>query len=298
MNIEFHRTFLAILKVTVLFIVTFVCAMMIALIVSIGSSRDAFLRAANFFGGDSAVEEFVLLFPRDESSDSDNDEYQIIQDDYHSIVYWVNNCRVVVPIEEIEPNKIYSVEYGREINLSERSLMALNNSLTRQRSYLDRKMKSSYNFLEIATIVTISIGLITTILVSISSTEFGRGDGTQQRTIRILAIVFPALGTAVAAVIAFYSPQAQWTQASRTLASITQLHSQMALGVWKLPCLKPDPDPNKAVVITQLDEWAKRYSDIQTVSSATGGSSAASGVEQGGPKSPEPPTPPPPLPGH
>jgi hypothetical protein len=89
--------------------------------------------------------------------------------------------------------------------------------------------------------------------------------------IRILAIIFPALGTASAAVFAFYGPQAEWSQASRTLANVTQLHGQMALGVWKLKCIEAGHEDNDVkLVIAALEEWSKRYLGIQTVSAATG----------------------------
>jgi hypothetical protein len=133
-------------------------------------------------------------------------------------------------------------------------------------------------FWEVATLLSIAIGMITTILVSVSSTEFGRGDGPPQRLIRVFAIIFPALGTAVAAVISFYGPQGEWVQASRTLASETQLHDQIALTVWKLSCPTGDTDDSTKPLIDNLENWSKRYIEIQTIPNATG----APGGSQGG----------------
>src|SRR5262249_19667867 len=99
---------------------------------------------------------------------------------------------------------------------------------------------------------------------------------------------FPALGTAAAGIIAFYSPQADWSQASRTLASVTQLHGQMAVGVWKLKCIKTDGDENSKAATTQLDDWSKRYIDIQTVSTATGGTTNAAAASPPGKGKPVP----------
>jgi hypothetical protein len=124
--------------------------------------------------------------------------------------------------------------------------------------------------------------MITTILVSMSSTEFGRGDGRNQRLIRILAIVFPALGTAAAAVIAFYSPQAEWSQASRTLTSMTQLHGQIALGVWKLTCHQANNNDDAKQFTNALDDWSKRYHDIQTISNAISGATGSAGESGSG----------------
>jgi hypothetical protein len=73
-------------------------------------------------------------------------------------------------------------------------------------------------------------------------------------------------------VIGFYSPQAEWGQASRTLASETQLHGQMALAVWGLTCVKTDAsdDSGTKALAAALESWSKRYIDIQTISNAEG----------------------------
>jgi hypothetical protein len=167
---------------------------------------------------------------------------------------------------------------------AERSLIQLSKDLTETRLGLLSKVRSAYVFFEITTLVSITIGMITTILVSISSTDFGRGDGKYQRLIRVLAIIFPALGTATAAVIGFYSPQAAWGQASRTLASVTQLHDHMALAVWKVTC--PTADTNDSALTPVLDDWSRRYTDIQTISNASGtpdGNQGNGGQGNGGP---------------
>jgi hypothetical protein len=124
--------------------------------------------------------------------------------------------------------------------------------------------------------------MITTILVSLSSTEFGRGDGQPQRVVRVLAIFFPVLGTATAAIINFYSPQAEWGQASRTLASLTQLQGQMGLALWKLPPCSPTGIGDKTTLRSDLEDWSKRYVDIQTIASASGAMPGGGGGPGGG----------------
>jgi hypothetical protein len=91
-------------------------------------------------------------------------------------------------------------------------------------------------------------------------------------------------------VISFYSPQAEWGQASRTLASETQLHDEMALTVWKLTCPTTDTDDSSAKPLTDnLENWSKRYIQIQTIPNASGapggnqgGGSQGGGIEGGG----------------
>jgi hypothetical protein len=162
-------------------------------------------------------------------------------------------------------------------NHGERALIQLNHALIIQDMALRSKVQSAYLFWQCTSLIAILLGMITTILVSVSSTEFGRGDGWNQRLIRILAIIFPALGTAVAAVIAFYSPQAEWSQASRTLASVNQLHGQIALGVWKLACPTADKNEDTTLFTTTLEDWSKRYHDIQTISTTTSGATGTGG---------------------
>jgi hypothetical protein len=143
----------------------------------------------------------------------------------------------------------------------------LSNGLTAQRRDLAGTVDASYSSLQVIQLTIILIGLVTTILVSISSTEFGKGDTPTARTIRILAIVFPALGTAAAALNSFYSPRDEMTRASHTLASLSQLHGQIAVGIWSIPCATSMADSTEFKVV--LTDWGKRYQDILTVGDAT-----------------------------
>jgi hypothetical protein len=180
-------------------------------------------------------------------------------------------------VEAIWPDEIH------RLNRSEHTLIQLSKELSEQRVGLIPKARSAHLFWELATVISIAIGMITTILVSVSSTEFGRGDGRSQRLIRVFAIIFPALGTATAALISFYSPQAEWGQASRTLASETQLHDQMALTIWRLPCPATDTDDSAKPLTDNLENWSKRFIEIQTIPNASAAPPGSQGVgSQGG----------------
>ena len=117
---------------------------------------------------------------------------------------------------------------------------------------------------------------------------------------RILAIVFPAVGTAVAAAIAFYTPQTTWSQSSRKWADLSQLHSQISLGVWDVDCKAPDYDKQ---LDTKIERWARNFADIQTFSSVGSPTMVNPGAQDQiktqdknqQEKSGEPPPPPPPL---
>lgn len=160
----------------------------------------------------------------------------------------------------------------RELYSGERILATLSKNATNRRMYWSNRADKSYSEWQLATWTTIAIGMATTVFVSLSTTEFGRGDGRSQRVVRTLAIVFPALGTATAAVVGFYGAQADWSQSTRSLASLSQLHGQISIDVWKQPCIKMANDENERNLIAVLDGWTKRYLDIETLSNTGNGS--------------------------
>ena len=137
-----------------------------------------------------------------------------------------------------------------------------------QRIELGRKVGYSYWQLQYIQWLTILIGLVTTVVVSVSSTDlFGDGKTSLGKGLKFFAIFLPALGTAVAAVNAFYNPRDDWNKAANTMANVAQLHGQVSVGIWELDCPKDDKSP----LVKQLQEWTKRYNDVITVADSTPG---------------------------
>ena len=284
------------LKLTTLAAVATLCVFMVYTMVHLAISPAYRVSTLRLFGFDNAAD--ALRGPkRDNLSMEERDLYSVLPD-HAAIADWVKYCIGVTPGDGafqatqqafLTPSqKLLTHPFEAEpkwpdgihrINRSEHTLVQLSTQLSEQRLRLIPKVRSAYFFWQLATLISIAIGMVTTILVSVSSTEFGRGDGPGQRLIRVFAIIFPALGTATAAVISFYSPQLEWGQASRTLASETQLHDEIALTVWKLTCPSTDTDDNSAKPLTDnLENWSKRYIEIQTIPNA----STAPGGSQGG----------------
>ena len=129
-------------------------------------------------------------------------------------------------------------------------------------------VSDSYLALQVATLLAIFLGLVTTVLVSLSSTEFGRGDSQVARIIRILAIVFPALGTATAAVAAFYAPGETHSRASQALAGFRQVHDQIAGDLGALACPSSSEPAAGSELVNKLAVWKKSLRDAQTVKEA------------------------------
>ena len=295
-TLSFTRYFFTLLKLTTLAIVATICAWVVFVMVHLAVSPAYRVSTLRLFGFDN-VADAVRGPKRDNLSIAERDLYSVLPD-HAAISNWVEYCIGVGPGDSalqatqhtfLTPSqKLLTHPFAVEpkwpdgvhqLNRSERNLIQLSKALSEQRVRLMPKVRSTYFFWQLATLISIAIGMITTILVSVSSTEFGRGDGPPQRLIRMLAIIFPALGTAMAAVISFYSPQAEWGQASRTLASETQLHEEIALTVWKLTCPTPDTDDSSAKPLTDnLESWSKRYIEIQTIPNASG----VPGGNQGG----------------
>ncbi len=149
-------------------------------------------------------------------------------------------------------------------------LLVLSQTIRDDTAIFWARRRKGYRRVQAATWVTITIGLITTILVSLRSTEFGAGSTTAAHAIQILAIVFPALGTAAAAIIGFYGFADVTGRASYALTSLRQLHGQMALGIWSLDPASARADDGKfhTMLGELLKEWEKRYIDVKDVAEA------------------------------
>jgi len=304
---SFTLYFFTLLKLTTLAAVATLCVFMVYIMVHLAVSPAYRVSTLRLFGFDNAAD--ALRGPkRDNLSIDERDLYSVLPD-HAAISDWVEYCigagpgdkalqatqhTFLIPSQKLLTH-LFAIEPKwpdgvHQPNRSEHNLIQLSKQLSEQRIRLIPKVRSAYFFSQLATLIAIAIGMITTILVSVSSTEFGRGDGPPQRLIRVLAIIFPALGTATAAGISFYSPQAEWVQASRTLASETQLHDEIALTIWKLTCPTPDTDDGSAKPLTDnLESWSKRYIDMQSVPNGSGtpgvnqgGGSSGGGIEVGG----------------
>jgi hypothetical protein len=120
-----------------------------------------------------------------------------------------------------------------------------------ERSGLAREADNNFSVLEWATIASILIGLATTVFAGLRSDD--EALGSWKRTVSILAIVFPALGTAVAACAAFYGPREQLLRVSQSLVALQQLHTEMQNGLTHTPC--PTTEEERHSILQRLDGW-------------------------------------------
>jgi hypothetical protein len=197
----------------------------------------------------------------------------IVEQDHHAISSWVMDCRGNPSLEGFslpseDPGRLISAKAWPQsfpkLLHKEMALVQLSKSISEDRLNLISKVWSWHIFGSILTISSIIVGMITTILVSVSSTQFGRNPGNTQGLIRFAAVLFPAVGTAVAGISGFYNPKAELIQTARTLASETQLHDQIALVVSGSPCLQTDSDVSLS---KSIDGWTNRWFEIKSTPS-------------------------------
>ena len=58
----------------------------------------------------------------------------------------------------------------------ERAILQLSKTIGVRRIQLAERVSSAYRFWQVSSLVSISLGMLTTIVVSMSTTDFGRGD--------------------------------------------------------------------------------------------------------------------------
>lgn len=150
----------------------------------------------------------------------------------------------------------------------ERHLLRLNGDMLDQRMVLYERMETNYSRLQVAKWAAVIVGLITTVLISLSATELGKGDALGPRMLRTFAIIFSALATAVAAISAFYNPDVELGNARRAFAAVKLLQGQIARDLMEIPC-SPIPGDQTEKIVTgkkvltdDVARWEKRYEDI------------------------------------
>jgi hypothetical protein len=219
-------------------------------------------------------------------------EYWALRGDHYFVAVWFAHCSGVEDVFDL-PNALtkYLTPFGdsdwngtdkkieKEPTIQQREVAQLSLGLTRARLGVAGVARTTQAQSEFMQWIIILLGLFTTIVISLSSTEYGKGDGKWPKGLRFVAITLPALGTAVAAFNAFYAPSAKAAQAERTLASLGQLHSQIAHEIWTIGCAD---DPNRTSALdSKISSWIKRYQEIQTLA-ATGPADKGSEPPGGG----------------
>ncbi|WP_157376228.1 hypothetical protein [Burkholderia ubonensis] len=194
--------------------------------------------------------------PTDEVVDADLD--------HGAVGGWVNRCWVAERKHTHDPitDSDLRLKYPRGMNSWEISLDSLSSSIIGKRRAADKKLSSAYVIAQAGSFLSILIGLLTTILVALSSSEVGKRADRMGVRIRVGALVMPAIGTAVAAVIAFYDPYGNLARQSQLASGLQQLHKQIAFGVLQFDCPKSATSAIPGPYKQKLDLWTQKYQEL------------------------------------
>jgi hypothetical protein len=218
--------------------------------------------------------EHQLYFEPSESSEADL-ESRGAESDQVKVGQWIVACFKKQSTGAELPSytqDLLSLPYqinrgGIPVGVFEARIAGLTVALSHQRYILASSASRTYHSLQFATFTTIAIGLLTTIMVSLSSTDLGKRTDYVGGSIRISALVLPAIGTAAAAVIAFYGPAQSYARTHQALGSLGELHRQVGNGILRLPCADAT-DTTLKELSAKFELWEDQYAAIMNSLSA------------------------------
>ena len=232
--------------------------------------------------------------------------------DHRAVASWVASCLGVHSPENLPATFRWSLEppgriFGNwpeekptgDFTSQHRAVIGLSNALFMERVDSVERLGTVSQSLEKFQVSAIVIGLLTTVFISLSSTDIIKDTNAALTTIKIsvkvLAIVLPMVGTAVAALNTFYDPKSDQIRYGRMSEAAGQLHRQIALGIANLTCVPASTKNNPAwdKNATQIDAWINAHKSLispatQKAEAATSSDSATNQGRAGG--SPKQPT--------
>jgi hypothetical protein len=159
--------------------------------------------------------------------------------------------------------------YSRLLDLSKR--------LIEERWNVDENVTGAYTMAKTGAYLSILIGFLTTVVIGLGTLPILREAPRTASSLKAAAFVLPALGTAVAAIIAFDDPSGNLARQSQVALGLEQLHGEIATTVWKLPCAVSEGSLPQETD-RSLNAWSLRLRDIL---GSAGDSRAQSGKKEG-----------------
>ncbi|HXN67582.1 MAG TPA: hypothetical protein VN926_07995 [Bradyrhizobium sp.] len=169
----------------------------------------------------------------------------------------------------------------------QRAAVYLSDSITRGRIESATNANENYSNMFWFQIAIVSIGAITTILISIKSIAPADNAPTAVSLslwVGILAIIFSSVGTATSALNSFYGPRESYLKNERSLASLRQLHSDIAVKITSVTdaehpdkCPKLDPAKKDDPYSKQVQDWTSKLGAILNAADSGSSSSQSTG---------------------
>jgi hypothetical protein len=177
----------------------------------------------------------------------------------------------------------------------QRTAIYLSDSITRGRVEAATSANANYSSMFWFQIAIVSIGAITTILISIKSiAPAGNSSAAMSLSlwVGILAIIFSSVGTATSALNSFYGPREAYLKNERSLAALRQLHSDIAAKVTSATdaehpdkCPKLDPSKKDDPYAKQVQDWTTKLGAILNAADSGSSSPQTTGGTTGVPNS-------------
>ncbi|HEX3864009.1 MAG TPA: hypothetical protein VHY35_20180 [Stellaceae bacterium] len=185
-----------------------------------------------------------------------------IKFDFRAVDDWVRTCREQ---RSETPKSVNDVPSASQVSLDPEGVIGnLNGQIAESRlgwSYEGHRARQSSKFFMFCAVIS---GLITTSLVGLGSSEFGRSARPLGRWITAGAIVSAAVGTALASITAYYAPADAASRSHFAASSLRGLHGQMASEVRLTACSISAPTADQQFsAVDRMTEWGRRYRDIQ-----------------------------------
>lgn len=158
-----------------------------------------------------------------------------------------------------------SIPPKTDLRIEFRAVSSLSSLIYQEKEFYFTEMNKDYVHLSRLHLTIIIVGFFTTVTITISSSKFGRSSGRCATFIRVVAIVLPALGTALGSANALYDPKDRFNSKAETLQNLVELQDKIGLGVWDLSCDAPDK--------TIISKWEDEHSKIISSSLILNGSS-------------------------
>jgi hypothetical protein len=162
-------------------------------------------------------------------------------------------------------------ETALQITNYHRTAIFLSDSIARNRFEAAVNANNNYSNMFNFQLSIIIIGAITTVLISIKSISNSENWATTYFWIGIFAIIFSSIGTATSTLNAFFGPREAYFRTERSLASLRQLHTEIAA---RIASSIEDPEKCPSISRTnkddpyaqQVQEWTTRLSAILNAS--------------------------------
>jgi hypothetical protein len=171
---------------------------------------------------------------------------------------WVANCLFADLDPRVKPQEAADLAYWNRATAMAYNLRGFSKDLAYRSQRYSEELDQFRNKSVWYASVLIVLGMLTTIVSALNSSQFGSGTTLSASTIKIVAIILPALATAITAYSSLNAPADATSMRSQVIYNVASLGAQMTSDLNQLSCssrIKFD-DLNKKVA-----DWSQKYAD-------------------------------------